>query len=160
MNVPANLKYSSDHEWCRIEGDTAVIGITDFAQSQLGDIVFVDVPTVGETLAAGEVFGSIEAVKTVSDAFLPVGGEIVEFNEAVDADPAVVNRDAYGEGWLVKVKMSNPAEYDALLGAADYDIRLGLSDGDLKMIFYVFIISFSFRFIRPFSGRKSGRRRK
>ena len=118
MNVPANLKYSSDHEWCRIEGDTAVIGITDFAQSQLGDIVFVDVPTVGETLAAGEVFGSIEAVKTVSDAFLPVGGEIVEFNEAVDADPAVVNRDAYGEGWLVKVKMSNPAEYDALLGTA------------------------------------------
>ena len=118
MNVPANLKYSSDHEWCRIEGDTAVIGITDFAQSQLGDIVFVDVPTVGETLAAGEVFGSIEAVKTV-------GGEIVEFNEAVDADPAVVNRDAYGEGWLVKVKMSNPAEYDALLGAADYEKLIG-----------------------------------
>ena len=103
MNVPANLKYSSDHEWCRIEGDTAVIGITDFAQSQLGDIVFVDVPTVGETLAAGEVFGSIEAVKTVSDAFLPVGGE----------------------GWLVKVKMSNPAEYDALLGAADYEKLIG-----------------------------------
>ena len=92
MNVPANLKYSNDHEWCRIEGDTAVIGITDFAQSQLGDIVFVDVPTVGETLAAGEVFGSIEAVKTVSDAFLPVGGEIVEFNDAVDADPAIVNK--------------------------------------------------------------------
>ena len=105
MNVPANLKYSSDHEWCRIEGDTAVIGITDFAP--------------------GEVFGSIEAVKTVSDAFLPVGGEIVEFNEAVDADPAVVNRDAYGEGWLVKVKMSNPAEYDALLGAADYEKLIG-----------------------------------
>ena len=119
MNVPANLKYSSDHEWCRIEGDTAVIGITDFAQSQLGDIVFVDVPPVGE------VFGSIEAVKTVSDAFLPVGGEIVEFNEAVDADPAVVNRDAYGEGWLVKVKMSNPAEYDVLLGAADYEKLIG-----------------------------------
>ena len=99
MNVPANLKYSSDHEWCRIEGDTAVIGITDFAQSQLGDIVFVDVPTVG--------------------------GEIVEFNEAVDADPAVVNRDAYGEGWLVKVKMSNPAEYDVLLGAADYEKLIG-----------------------------------
>ena len=117
MNVPANLKYSSDHEWCRIEGDTAVIGITDFAQSQLGDIVIVDVPTVGETLAAG--------VKTVSDAFLPVGGEIAEFNEAVDADPAVVNRDAYGEGWLVKVKMSNPAEYDALLGAADYEKLIG-----------------------------------
>ena len=115
--------YSPPHQ---IRGaKSAVIGITDFAQSQLGDIVFVDVPTVGETLAAGEVFGSIEAVKTVSDAFLPVGGEIVEFNEAVDADPAVVNRDAYGEGWLVKVKMSNPAEYDALLGAADYEKLIG-----------------------------------
>ena len=91
MNVPSNLKYSSDHEWCRLEGDTAYVGITDFAQSQLGDIVFVDVPTVGETLAAGEVFGSIEAVKTVSDAFLPVGGEVLEFNEAVDSDPSLVN---------------------------------------------------------------------
>ena len=106
MNVPANLKYSNDHEWCRIEGDTAVIGITDFAQSQLGDIVFVDVPTVG-------------------DAFLPVGGEIVEFNDAVDADPAIVNKDAYGEGWIVKVKMSDPAEYDALLSAADYEKLIG-----------------------------------
>ena len=125
MNVPANLKYSNDHEWCRVEGGEAFIGITDFAQSQLGDIVFVDVPTVGETLSAGDVFGSIEAVKTVSDAFLPVGGEIVEFNEAVDADPAVVNRDAYGEGWLVKVKMSNPADYDALLSPADYEKLIG-----------------------------------
>ena len=113
MNVPANLKYSSDHEWCRIEGDTAVIGITDFAQSQLGDIVFVDVPTVGETLAAGEVFKVKSTIHWV------------EANEAVDADPAVVNRDAYGEGWLVKVKMSNPAEYDALLGAADYEKLIG-----------------------------------
>ena len=115
MNVPANLKYSNDHEWCRVEGDVAVIGITDFAQSQLGDIVFVDVPTVGETLAAGEAFGSIEAVKTVSDAFLPVGGEVVEMNAAVDADPALVNKDPYGEGWIVKVKMSDASEYDALL---------------------------------------------
>ena len=114
MNVPANLKYSNDHEWCRVEGDTAVIGITDFAQSQLGDIV-----------AAGEVFGSIEAVKTVSDAFLPIGGEILEFNDAVDADPAIVNKDAYGEGWLVKVRMSDPAEYDALLSAADYEKLIG-----------------------------------
>ena len=120
MNVPSNLKYSNDHEWCRIEGDTAVIGITDFAQSQLGDIVFVDVPTKLEIYE-----GAIEAVKTVSDAFLPVGGEIVEFNDAVDADPAIVNKDAYGEGWLVKVKMSNPAEYDALLGAADYEKLIG-----------------------------------
>ncbi len=125
MNVPADLKYSNDHEWCRVEGDIAVVGITDFAQSQLGDIVFVDVPTVGETLASGDVFGSIEAVKTVSDAFLPVSGEILEFNEAVDADPATVNRDAYGEGWLVKVKMSDPAEVDALLSAADYERLIG-----------------------------------
>lgn len=125
MNVPANLKYSSDHEWCRLEGDVAVIGITDFAQSQLGDIVFVDVPTVGETLAANEIFGSIEAVKTVSDAFLPVSGEIIEFNDAVDADPSIVNKDAYGEGWLVKVKVSDPAEVDGLLSAEDYGKLIG-----------------------------------
>ncbi|MDE6139882.1 MAG: glycine cleavage system protein GcvH [Alistipes sp.] len=124
-NVPANLKYSNDHEWCRVEGDVAVIGITDFAQSELGDIVFVDVPTVGETLAAGEVFGSIEAVKTVSDAFLPVSGEVIEFNEAVEADASLVNRDAYGEGWLVKVRMSNPSEVDALLDAAAYEALIG-----------------------------------
>ena len=96
MNVPANLKYSNDHEWCRVEGGEAFIGITDFAQSQLGDIVFVDVPTVGETLSAGDVFGSIEAVKTVSDAFIPVGAEVLEFNPAVDADPSIVNRDQIG----------------------------------------------------------------
>lgn len=120
MNVPANLKYSADHEWCRVEGDVATIGITDFAQSELGDIVFVDVPTVGETLAAGEVFGSIEAVKTVSDAFLPVSGEILEFNEAVDADPAVINKDPYGEGWMIKVRMSDPAEYDKLMTGEEY----------------------------------------
>ena len=125
MNVPANLKYSNDHEWCRVEGDTAVIGITDFAQSQLGDIVFVDVPTVGETLAAGEVFGSIEAVKTVSDAFLPMGGEVLAFNDAVDADPALVNKDPYGEGWLVKVKVSDPAEFDTLLTPAQYAELIG-----------------------------------
>ncbi len=119
------MKYSNDHEWCRVEGDVAVIGITDFAQSELGDIVFVDVPTVGETLAANEVFGSIEAVKTVSDAFLPVGGEVIEFNEAVEADPSLVNRDAYGEGWLVKVRMSDPAEADALLDAAAYEALIG-----------------------------------
>ena len=125
MNVPANMKYSNDHEWCRVEGDTAYVGITDFAQSQLGDIVFVDVPTVGETLAAGDVFGSIEAVKTVSDAFIPVSGEILEFNPAVDADPAVVNKDAYGEGWLVKVRLSNPAEVDGLLSADQYKELIG-----------------------------------
>lgn len=125
MNVPANLKYSSDHEWCRVEGDTAVIGITDFAQSQLGDIVFVDVPSVGETLAASDVFGSIEAVKTVSDAFLPVGGEIMEFNEAVDADPSVVNKDPYGEGWLIKIRIADPTEAEGLLDAAAYEKLIG-----------------------------------
>ena len=125
MNVPANLKYSNDHEWCRVEGDTAVIGITDFAQSQLGDIVFVDVPTVGETLAAGEVFGSIEAVKTVSDAFLPIGGEILEFNDAVDADPANVNKDAYRDSRLVTDRITAPAEVAALLTPAQYEELIG-----------------------------------
>lgn len=119
-NVPSELKYSKDHEWCRLEGEYAYVGITDFAQSQLGDIVFVDVPTVGETLAAGEVFGTIEAVKTVSDAYLPVGGEVVEMNEAVDADSSLVNKDPYGEGWMIKVKVSEPADYDALLSAEEY----------------------------------------
>ena len=125
MNVPANLKYSNDHEWCRVEGDTAVIGITDFAQGQLGDIVFVDVPTVGESLGQNEVFGSIEAVKTVSDAFLPVSGEILEFNEALENDPALVNKDPYGEGWIIKVNMANPAEVDTLLSADDYAKLVG-----------------------------------
>ena len=120
MNTPTNLKYSEDHEWIRVEGDEAYVGITDFAQSQLGDIVFVDVTSVGETLAAHEVFGTIEAVKTVSDAFLPVGGEVLEFNDALEADPALVNTDPYGEGWMVKIKMSAPEEVDALLSADDY----------------------------------------
>lgn len=125
MNTPANLKYSNDHEWCRVEGDVVYVGITDFAQSQLGDVVFVDIPTVGETLSAGEVFGTIEAVKTVSDAILPVSGEVVEFNDAVDADPAVVNKDAYGEGWIVKIRMSNPSEMDSLLTAEQYKELIG-----------------------------------
>lgn len=125
MNIPADLKYSKDHEWVRVEGDVAVIGITDFAQSQLGDIVFIDINTVGETVGANEVFGSIEAVKTVSDAFMPVSGEIVEFNEALNDAPDAVNRDPYGEGWMIKVKMSNPAEMDALMGAEDYKKIIG-----------------------------------
>lgn len=125
MNVPSNLKYSNDHEWCRVEDEFAYVGITDFAQSQLGDIVFVDVPTEGETLAAGEVFGTIEAVKTVSDAFLPVGGEIVEFNAALDSNPAIVNKDPYGEGWMVKVRMSDASEYDALLTDEQYKELIG-----------------------------------
>ena len=109
MNVPANLKYSNDHEWCRVEGGEAFIGITDFAQSQLGDIVF----------------GSIEAVKTVSDAFIPVGAEVLEFNPAVDADPSIVNRDPYGEGWLVKVKLTDPKECESLLTDAQYKELIG-----------------------------------
>ena len=125
MNIPANLKYSNDHEWVRVEGNEAFIGITDFAQGQLGDIVFVDVPTVGESLDQNEVFGSIEAVKTVSDAFLPVGGEILEFNEALESDPALVNKDPYGEGWIIKVSMANPAEVDTLLSADDYAKLVG-----------------------------------
>ena len=125
MNIPANLKYSNDHEWVRVEGNEAFVGITDFAQGQLGDIVFVDVPTVGESLGQNEVFGSIEAVKTVSDAFLPVSGEILEFNEALENDPALVNKDPYGEGWIIKVNMDNPAEVDTLLSADDYAKLVG-----------------------------------
>ena len=125
MNIPANLKYSNDHEWVRVEGNEAFVGITDFAQGQLGDIVFVDVPTVGESLGQNEVFGSIEAVKTVSDAFLPVSGEILEFNEALENDPALVNKDPYGEGWIIKVNMANPAEVGTLLSADDYAKLVG-----------------------------------
>ena len=124
-NGPANLKYSNDHEWCLLEGDVATIGITDFAQSQLGDIVFVDVPTLDETLAAGDVFGSIEAVKTVSDAFLPMGGEVIEVNSAIEDDAALVNKDPYGEGWIIKVKVSNPAEWDELLTPEQYAELIG-----------------------------------
>ena len=120
MNFPTNVKYTSEHEWIRVEGDIAYVGITDYAQEQLGDIVFVDIPTEGETLVAGDVFGTIEAVKTVSDAFLPVSGVVEEVNPAIDADPALVNSDPYGEGWMVKVKMSNPAEVEALLSAEQY----------------------------------------
>ena len=119
-NIPAELKYSNDHEWCRVEGEFADVGITDFAQSELGDIVFVDIQTEGENLAAGDIFGTIEAVKTVSDAFTPVSGEVVEINPAIDADPALVNKDPYGEGWMVKIAMTNPSEVDALLSAEEY----------------------------------------
>ncbi len=120
MNIPANLKYSKDHEWVRVEGDVAFIGITDFAQSQLGDIVFIDVDTVGETMAQDEVFGSIEAVKTVSDAMLPVGGEILEVNEALADAPDTVNKDPYGDGWIIKIKISDIAELDSLMTAEEY----------------------------------------
>lgn len=120
MNIPSNLKYSKDHEWVRVEGDTAYIGITDFAQSELGEIVIVDITTEGETLASEAVFGSIEAVKTVSDLFMPLGGEVSEVNLKLEDNPELVNSDPYGEGWMIKVKMTNPSEVGKLLDAEAY----------------------------------------
>ena len=120
MNIPAELKYTKDHEWVKLEGDIATIGITEFAQSELGDIVYVEIETVGETLAQEEVFGSVEAVKTVSDLFLPMAGEIIEFNEALESSPELVNSDPYGAGWMVKVRVSDASEFDSLLDAAAY----------------------------------------
>ena len=125
MNIPDNLKYTKEHEWVRLEGDVAVIGITDFAQGELGDIVFVEVETVDETLEGDEVFGTVEAVKTVSDLFMPVGGEIVEFNESVEDDPSLVNEDPYGEGWLIKIKVNRTADVEALLDAEGYKAFIG-----------------------------------
>lgn len=121
MNTPTNLRYSKDHEWIRVEGDQAFIGITNFAQGQLGDIVFVDVPTEGETIGKDEVFGTIEAVKTVSDLFMPVSGEIVEFNEKLNDAPETVNKDPYGEGWMVRVKMSDLSQVNDLLDSVAYE---------------------------------------
>lgn len=120
MNIPSNLKYSKDHEWVRVEGDMAYIGITDFAQSELGEIVIVDITTEGETLAQEAVFGSIEAVKTVSDLFMPLGGEVSEVNPKLEDNPELVNSDPYGEGWMIKVKMTNPSEAGNLLDAEAY----------------------------------------
>ncbi|HQD11770.1 MAG TPA: glycine cleavage system protein GcvH [Chitinophagales bacterium] len=125
MNVPAELKYSKEHEWVRAEGDIAVIGITAFAQGELGDIIYVDIDSVGETMSQNDIFGTVEAVKTVSDLFLPVGGEIVEFNETLKDQPELVNSDPYGNGWMIKVKMSNPAELDTLLDSAGYQALIG-----------------------------------
>jgi len=115
-----NLKYTKDHEWALIEGDIAIIGITDFAQKELGDIVFVEIETVDETLAQEEIFGTVEAVKTVSDLFMPLGGEIIEKNPALEDSPELINKDPYGEGWMIKVKMLNPSEANNLLSAAEY----------------------------------------
>ena len=120
MNFPTNVKYTNEHEWTRIEGDEAYVGITDYAQSQLGDIIFVDIPTEGETLEKGETFGSIEVVKTVSDLFLPIGGEILEVNPALEENPELVNKDPYGEGWIVKIKPADASEADDLLDAEAY----------------------------------------
>lgn len=125
MNFPENLKYTEDHEWIKVEGDTALVGITDYAQKELGDIVFVDVTTEGETLAAGEVFGNIEAVKTVSELMLPAGGEILELNPALADDPALVNKDPYGQGWIIKVKLTDAAAVASLMSAADYKAKIG-----------------------------------
>ncbi|MCI7555359.1 MAG: glycine cleavage system protein GcvH [Bacteroidales bacterium] len=125
MNFPTNLKYTEDHEWIRVEGDEAYVGITDYAQSELGEIVFVDVNTVGETVGMNEVFGSIEAVKTVSDLNMPVTAEVLEFNEALNDQPELVNNDPYGEGWMIKVKVADAAELDKLMDAAAYEAFIG-----------------------------------
>ncbi len=120
-NIPSNLHYTNEHEWIRVEGNEAYVGITDFAQSELGEIVFVDVNTIGETLGQGEVFGSVEAVKTVSDLNMPVSGEVLEFNETLEDQPELVNNDPYGEGWMIKISVADPAELDTLLDAAGYE---------------------------------------
>ncbi|MCX2837199.1 glycine cleavage system protein GcvH [Salinimicrobium sp. MT39] len=120
MKIPKDLKYTNDHEWVRIEGDVAIVGITDFAQGELGDIVYVEVETVDETLDREEVFGTVEAVKTVSDLFAPLSGEIIEFNESLEDEPEKVNSDPYGEGWMVKIRFSDPSQLDDLLSAEEY----------------------------------------
>ena len=125
MNIPAHLKYTKDHEWINIDGDTATVGITDFAQGELGDIAYVEVETLDETMDADEVFGSVEAVKTVSDLFLPLSGEIIAFNDSLESDPEKVNNDPYGEGWMIKIKISNPDEIENLLDEAGYKELVG-----------------------------------
>lgn len=125
MNFPENLKYTKDHEWIRVEGNEATIGITDFAQGELGDIVYVEIETIGEELNQHEVFGTVEAVKTVSDLFMPVSGKILSRNEGIDSNPEVVNKDPYNEGWMIKVSMSNPAELNELMDTAAYKALIG-----------------------------------
>jgi glycine cleavage system H protein len=125
MNIPQELKYTKDHEWVRVEGDHVVIGVTDFAQKELGDIVYVDVDTEGDTVEKDEVFGSVEAVKTVSDLFMPITGEVVEFNEALEDAPEVVNNDPYGDGWMIKVAISDMQELEDLLTAEQYNDLVG-----------------------------------
>ena len=123
MNIPADLHYTKDHEWIKIDGDVATVGITDFAQGELGDIVYVEIETEGESLDAGEVFGTVEAVKTVSDLFMPVSGEVIEINEAIESNPEVVNSDPYGEGWMIKIKVSDQGDH--LISAEDYKAEVG-----------------------------------
>ena len=125
MNVPSELKYTKDHEWVRIEGDTVTVGVTDFAQGELGDVVFVEIETEGDALSQGETFGTIEAVKTVSDLFMPVGGEVTEVNEKLEDTPDIVNSDPYGDGWMVKIKMDDTAQAEDFLSASDYEALIG-----------------------------------
>ena len=125
MNIPSDLRYTKEHEWIRVEGEIAYVGITDYAQSELGEIVFVDINTEGETLAQDEVFGSVEAVKTVSDLNMPVAGEVLEINDAINDQPELVNNDPYGEGWMIKISVADPAELDTLLDAAGYQAHIG-----------------------------------
>ncbi len=125
MNFPSELKYTKDHEWVRLEGNVAYVGITDFAQRELGDIVYVDINTIGKDVAQEEVFGTVEAVKTVSDLYMPIAGEVVEMNSELDSNPELVNSDPYGKGWMVKVNVSNVSDYDTLLSAADYQALVG-----------------------------------
>ena len=120
MNIPSEFKYTKDHEWIKIEGNTAIVGVTDFAQGELGDIVYVDVDTLDDTVEEGDVFGSVEAVKTVSDLFMPLSGEVIEFNEALEDAPELVNTDPYGEGWMIKITISDDSQIEALLDAAAY----------------------------------------
>jgi glycine cleavage system H protein len=125
MNIPANLKYTEDHEWIRVEGNVAYIGVTDYAQSQLGDIVFVEIETLGETLAKGETFGTIEAVKTVSDLFMPASGKIIEVNGALNYKPEIINSDPYIQGWMIKIELTDESEIDGLLSAGAYQEIIG-----------------------------------
>ena len=125
MNIPAELRYTKEHEWIRVEGDVAYVGITDYAQSELGEIVFVDINTEGETVGQNEVFGSVEAVKTVSDLNMPVTGEVLKVNETINDQPELVNNDPYGEGWMIKIQVANPAELDTLLDAEAYKALIG-----------------------------------
>ncbi len=125
MKIPAELKYTKDHEWVSVDGDIATVGITDFAQGELGDVVYVEIETEGDELDEGEVFGTVEAVKTVSDLFMPVSGEVVEVNEKIESEPEVVNDDPYGEGWMIKVKLSDAGQLDSLLDASAYESEVG-----------------------------------
>ncbi|MBK22083.1 MAG: glycine cleavage system protein H [Flavobacteriales bacterium] len=125
MDIPKELKYTKDHEWVRLEGDIATVGVTDFAQGELGDVVYVEVETLGETLDAEEVFGTIEAVKTVSDLFMPLAGEVLEVNDNIEDEPEIVNEDAYGKGWMIKIKVSDVSKFDSLLSAEEYRVLVG-----------------------------------